>query len=194
MKHKLLLGFISLTVMGGGITFLLTPHSDANGEPQAVPAGQSITAEDIPTEKPMAPDFELLTIDGETVRLSDYRGKAVLLNFWATWCVPCREEIPDLVKLTGEIDPEKFVVLGLTLQSGPVEKVRGFAEEYNMNYPVLWGEDETMVELTRLYSGVQAIPTSFLIDPEGRIRKRYVGRQTREEFRQDIESVLSEYE
>ncbi len=140
---------------------------------------------------PMAPNFELQTIQGETVRLSDYRGKAVLLNFWATWCGPCRVEIPDFIELTNTKDPDQFVILGMTLQSGTPEQIRKFADKIGMNYPVLYGEDATMMKLAELYGRIQAIPTTFLIGPDGRVQKYYVGPRDGETFWQDIEAVVN---
>lgn len=140
---------------------------------------------------PMAPNFELQTIQGETVRLSDYRGKAVLLNFWATWCGPCRVEIPDFIELTNTRDTDKFVILGMTLQSGTPDQIRKFAEKMGMNYPVLYGEDATMMKLAELYNQIQAIPTTFLIGPDGRVRKHYVGPRDGETFWQDIQAVVN---
>lgn len=141
-------------------------------------------------EKPMAPDFELQSIQGETVRLSDYRGKVVLLNFWATWCGPCRQEIPDFIEMTKTKDSDRFVVLGLTVQSGSREQIAKFAKEMGMNYPVLYGDQATIMKLAQLYGGVTAIPTTFLIDPEGKVQKGYLGPRDGETFWNDIQSVM----
>lgn len=154
-------------------------------------AQKPITLSGNSDQNPMAPNFELQTIQGETVRLSDYRGKAVLLNFWATWCGPCRVEIPDFIELTNTKDPEKFVILGMTLQSGTKKQVRKFVEKMGMNYPVLYGEDDTMMKLAELYNRIQAIPTTFLIGPDGRVQKHYVGPRDGETFWKDIQAALN---
>ncbi len=140
--------------------------------------------------KPKAPNFELKTLNGKTVRLTDYRGKAILLNFWATWCGPCRQEIPDFVDLTKNKDPKKFVILGVAVQSGSKEDIQKFANKMKMNYPILIGDDSYIMKLMQWYGGIQGIPTTFLIDPDGKIQKKYVGPRTADVFWGDVQSVL----
>lgn len=188
INKKLWSLFTGIILLAGAVLF--SGISIAQQKGVDLNAQKPITDPNTTDVKPLAPDFELKTIQGKTVRLSDYRGKVVLLNFWATWCPPCRQEIPDFIKMTKTKDPAHFVVLGLTLQSGTPEQISKFAESMGMNYPILYGEQSTMLKLTQLYGGVSAIPTSFLIDPDGRVQKRYLGPRDAETFWSDIQSVM----
>ncbi len=187
MNKKLLFTLLIAALVISGLTF-----QGALGEEKGVGLSDQdpISFSSGSDERPMAPDFELQTIDGKILRLSEYRGKAVLLNFWATWCGPCRVEIPDFIELMENKDRDKFVIIGLTLQSGTPEQIKQFAARQGMNYPVVYGDDSTMMRLAEMYGGVRGIPTTFLIGPEGKVHKRYVGPRSGEVFWNDIQSVL----
>lgn len=125
------------------------------------------------TEFPTAPLFTEPTIFGDSmIRLEAYRGKVVLLNFWATWCPPCQAEIPDMIKLQKDF-ADRLVVIGVSLDRGPNAKelVQDFYKKFGMNYPVVMGTDQMVMK----YGGVSAIPTSFVIDKQGRIVEKIVG-------------------
>ncbi|MBU6080769.1 MULTISPECIES: peroxiredoxin family protein [Allobacillus] len=112
-----------------------------------------------------APDVQLETIDGETVRLSDYRGQPVILNFWATWCPPCRAEIPDFQKLYDDEDQNvEILAINMTNTEDSVEGVQDFVEEFEMTFPVLM---DTEGEVANHFQ-INAYPTSYIIDSEGR--------------------------
>jgi peroxiredoxin len=117
-----------------------------------------------------APAFTLRALDGGEVRLEDYRGKVVLLNFWGSWCEPCKEETPDLQRAHVQLEAEGLVIIGVNLwnQEGrdAEQKVRAFAESYGMSYPVALDTDGSVAQDYRLYP----IPTSYFIDPQGNIR------------------------
>ncbi|WP_249870647.1 redoxin domain-containing protein [Oceanobacillus saliphilus] len=113
----------------------------------------------------MAPDFELATLDGEPARLSDYRGKHVFINFWATWCPPCRAEMPDMQKLYENEDIE-ILAVNLTQSESSEEVVKTFVEDFALTFPILMDVD---AEVSTTYK-VQAYPTSYLIDSNGRIQ------------------------
>lgn len=114
--------------------------------------------------------FELTDLDGKIIKSSDLRGKVVLVNFWATWCPPCRAEIPDLIKLQ-EKYRDKLVVLGISEDEAPVEQVKAFVADQKMNYPVAM----VTPDVQRIFKGVSALPTTFVIDRDGKVQQRHVG-------------------
>ena len=116
------------------------------------------------------PALSMQDLDGRTITTDDLRGKVTLVNFWATWCGPCREEIPDLVKLQARY-PDHLQVIGVSADEGPVQVVEDFATEYGINYPIVMGTPE----LNRAFPGVMALPTSFIVDPEGRVVQTHIG-------------------
>ncbi len=143
-----------------------------------------------------APDFKLATIGGEEFYLSDYAGKVVMLNFWGTWCPPCRKEIPDLVNLQKKYNKDGLEIVGITLNSGSAKEIQKFADSKNMNYTILtdFGNDET-ITVTNLYGQaigqpISAIPTTLIIDREGYIVKGYIGPRSEEIFYNDLKEYL----
>lgn len=115
--------------------------------------------------------FTVTDLDGKTVSLADLKGKVVLVNYWATWCPPCRAEIPDLIKLQAKYR-DKLIVLGISEdEDATPQEVKAFAAAQKMNYPVIMATPA----LSKIFKGVSALPTTFVIDPEGRIRQRHVG-------------------
>jgi thiol-disulfide isomerase/thioredoxin len=120
-----------------------------------------------------APIVEMRDLDGRPVSLASLRGKVVLVNFWATWCGPCRAEIPDLVALQ-EKYRDQLQVIGVSQDEVPVDLVRRFAADHRMNYPVVMSTPE----IERLFPGVNALPTSFIVDRESRIVQKHVGMLT----------------
>lgn len=139
-----------------------------------------------PEENPLASDFVLTTLEGDTIRLSDYRGKVVIIDIWDTWCPPCRKGIPEFIEMFNTYRKKGFVVLGLALGQRGIDKVRSFAVEYKMDYPVAVLDQKVLDD----YGPIRGIPTAFLIDREGRIVKKYVGYRPKQEFENDIESIL----
>jgi len=132
-----------------------------------------------------APEFSLKDIEGKTIKLSDYKNKVVLIDFWATWCPPCRKGIPDLIELQKEF-PKNFVVLGISVDSDTKEDVPGFVKNYGINYPVVYGDQST----AKLFGGVSGIPTSFLIDKKGNIVDKHVGLVPKETLARGIKNLL----
>jgi thiol-disulfide isomerase/thioredoxin len=110
------------------------------------------------------------TLDGKDLSLASLRGKVVIVNFWATWCPPCREEIPDLIALQSKY-PDQLQVIGVSQDDAPASMVAKFVSEHRMNYPVVMDTPE----LERMFTNIHALPTSYVIDREGRIAQRHVG-------------------
>ena len=133
------------------------------------------------------PDFELLGLDGELHRLSDHRGRVVLLNFWATWCASCRSEIPELNQLRREIPVEELAILGISTDKEGLAVVRPYAEELAMAYTVLL--DPAAVS-TKMFGGLAGFPMTFILDREGLIYSSYLGAQEKKTFLEDVLYLL----
>ena len=117
-----------------------------------------------------APGFTVKSLDGTIVSPAALRGKVVVLNFWATWCAPCREEIPDLVALQSRY-PDRLQILGLSVDEDSPESVKQFAEKMQINYPVAMASHE----LQDKFGGILGLPTSFILDTEGRVVQKHIG-------------------
>jgi len=135
---------------------------------------------------PAAPDFSLAGIDGGKVSLADYKGKVLMVDFWATWCGPCREEIPQFVELQNRYRDEGLVIIGISKDDDP-EPVRRFYQEFRMNYPVAMGTDE----LDQLYGGVIGLPTTFVIGRDGRIYAKHTGGTDISVFEDEVKTLLA---
>jgi peroxiredoxin len=133
-----------------------------------------------------APALSLRDIQGRSLRLSDYKGKVVLLNFWATWCPPCRAEMPDLVKMQREYKSRGLQVVGITYPPETAGEVRRFTRKLRINYPVALGTKETK----SLFEQSETLPLTIVIDREGNIRDRIEGILLPEEFEQKIKPLL----
>jgi thiol-disulfide isomerase/thioredoxin len=121
-------------------------------------------------ETALAPNFTLKTLDGQEITLSQLKGKVVLLDFWATWCAPCRESIPHLVQLYKTYRQSGLEVVGMNVDRGDVDTVRRFVKSMDIPYPIILASDE----LERNY-GITGLPTTILIDKEGNIRQKFIG-------------------
>lgn len=135
-----------------------------------------------------AAEAEFETLDGGTVRLADYRGGIVLLNFWGTWCAPCVYEIPELVSLQPRLEALGGTIIGPAIDSGSPDKIRAFLADYDVNYPVVITTGSVAVG----DFGAPGYPATLLIDAEGVIRRIYLGPQTADVLLADVERWLSE--
>jgi peroxiredoxin len=135
----------------------------------------------------LAPDFFLDDASGKLVKLSELRGKVVLLNFWATWCAPCRVEIPWFIEFQQAYESRGFATLGVSLDEDGWDAVRPFIEEHKIDYRVMAGNDD----VAQLY-GAASLPTTFIIDRSGRIAALHVGICSKSEYQADIKAVLNE--
>ncbi len=170
MKNGILSG-LALIVVVAGLYFITRSH--------VVPASTA-------TKKhSLAPDFSLPTLTGQKLDLASYRGKVVLLDFWATWCDSCREEIPHFVQLQSKYGDQGLQIIGVSMDDGR-EPVRDFCQRFKMNYPVVMGNAKT----GELYGGVLGLPLAFLIGRDGRISARHIGRTDISVFEKEIVSLL----
>ena len=170
---RLALATIAL-VLGAvvAVYFVRHPH-----RPSAVSSGT--------TNHQLAPDFTLPTPDGRDLQLSSYRGKVVLLDFWATWCDPCREEIPHFVELQQKYGDRGLQIIGVSMDDSP-EPVRPFYQRFHMNYPVVMGTAKT----GELYGGILGLPISFLIGRDGRIYTKHIGATEASVFEREITHLI----
>lgn len=169
---KVLVSVVSVLAIAG-VFYQIYPHRSA---------GRSIF--DVTTH-PMAPNFLLKTVDGQTLDLASYRGNVVLLDFWATWCEPCRVEIPRLIEWQNKYGAQGLQILGISLDddAGPV---REFYRQFKMNYPVAVGN----ARLAESYGGILGLPVSFLIGRDGRIYTRHGGETNPPALETEIKSML----
>jgi thiol-disulfide isomerase/thioredoxin len=133
-----------------------------------------------------AHDWELKDLAGKTVKLSDFKGKVVILDFWATWCPPCRAEIPHFVELQKQYGDQGLVVIGMSLDEGGPNVVSSFAKEQGINYPVVIGNQDIATQ----YGGIEGIPTTFVIDGDGKIVSKHVGFTDKSVFEDEIKKLL----
>lgn len=136
----------------------------------------------------LAPDFILTSLDGKTVKLSDFRGKAVLLNFWATWCEPCKIEMPWFVDLQKKYGPQGLQVLGVAMDDASPKEIAGFAQKLNVNYPVLLGKEAVGDQ----YGGIPYLPSTFYISRDGKVVDRVFGLVSRSEIESNIQKALGQ--
>lgn len=141
-----------------------------------------------PTETAVRPDLEFHGLDGKAHRLSEWNGKLLLLNFWATWCTPCLKEIPLLVEIQREHGPRGLQIVGIAMDD--VEPVRAFAQRLQMNYPIMVGQGEIASAMDQLGDPFGAFPFSVLIAPDGRILDRRSGDLSREEIQEWLDAHL----
>ena len=132
-----------------------------------------------------APNFILTDTNGKQVKLSDYKGKIVILDFWATWCPPCRRGIPDLIDLQKQYK-KNLAVIGISLDIDSKKEVVPFIKEYGINYKVVYGNNEVVQK----YGNIQSIPTTFIIDQNGNIVTSYIGLQRKETFKSQIDALI----
>jgi thiol-disulfide isomerase/thioredoxin len=172
LKKWILLGLALIAIAG---LYFTTRH---HGVPTGT-RGKGIA------EQSLAPDFSLPDLSGQKLDLSSYRGKVVLLDFWATWCDPCREEIPHFVELQKRYGDQGLQIIGVSMDD-EAEPVRDFYQRFKMNYPVVMGNAKT----GELYGGVLGLPIAFLIGRDGRITAKHIGATDISVFEREIATLL----
>ena len=138
------------------------------------------------TQSALAPDFSLESLDGKSLRLSDLRGKAVLLNFWATWCGPCKIEMPWFVDLQNQYGSQGLQIVGVAMDDASKEDISKFAKDMGVNYPILIGKESVGDQ----YGGVPALPESFLISRDGKIVDKIIGLRGKAEIEDAVKKAL----
>jgi peroxiredoxin len=136
-------------------------------------------------ERRVMPELVMTRLDGGTWKMREHRGQVVLVNYWATWCEPCWEETPGLIRLSREV--KGLAVVGVALDAGGVAKVQKFVDEFHVPYPVVMPERMSQMEF-----GLEGVPTTILVDKQGRVAKSYVGAVRERDFRADVEVLLAE--
>jgi thiol-disulfide isomerase/thioredoxin len=154
------------------------------GYHQARRSGASLTTH-LKQSSP-APDFSLESLDGKTTRLSDFRGKAVLLNFWATWCGPCKIEMPWFVDFQKQYGSQGLQIVGVAMDDASKEDIGKFAKDMGVNYPILIGKEAVGDQ----YGGVPALPETFLIARDGKIVDKIIGLRGKAEIEDAIKEAL----
>jgi len=149
------------------------------------PVGSAVAA--VASKGRNAPDFVLTDLQGRPVKLSDLRGKAVVLNFWATWCAPCKAEIPLFVELQRRYGAQGLQIVGVNMDDGDQNDVQKFATENRINYPILFGQDK----VAQQYGGIDFLPTTFYIDRNGVVMERVFGQAERAEIEQTVRRAIA---
>ena len=182
-KIKVLLFFVALFA----VLFWFSLPQESGKSTAAVQAQQTKSVNQDQESRPEAPLFTLKDLDGQDIALKDYRGKIVFVNFWATWCGPCRMEIPHFVKLVDKYSDD-LAILGVSVDNpSDYEKIPGFSSNYNINYPILL---DNQGQVNYMYGGIQSIPTTFVLDREGRALGRIVGARSYEQFESMLKQIL----
>ena len=133
-----------------------------------------------------APNFNLKTADGKTIELKKLQGKVVVVNFWATWCGPCKAEIPGFLEVYKQYKSKGLEIVGISLDQDGWKPVKPFVEHYRITYPVVVGDSR----LADAYGGIDAIPTTFVIDKKGNISTRHIGYMDKKTFEQLVKGAL----
>ena len=155
----------------------------ASSKPSAATAGYAKRTNRA-ADAAKAPDFSMKDLSGNVISISANLGKVIILDFWATWCPPCRAEIPDFISLNTRYSGGNFVMIGAAVDNP--DKVRAFAQKMSMNYSIIIADQD----LQNNFGGIRGIPTTFVIDKEGYIVRQYVGYRPMAIFEQDIKNLM----
>jgi peroxiredoxin len=159
----------------------------SNAQVDAPSVGADGTAGTTTRSEKAMPNFELQDLDGNVVRLSDYSGQVVLLNFWATWCSPCKAEMSDFVEIQKQYGDGSFTVIAVSLDQTGIAKVREFVDARKLNFPILMGNQTVVTQ----YGNFRGIPTSFLLNSDHELAKRYTGLVTKRMLESDLSDLFA---
>jgi len=133
-----------------------------------------------------APAFSLLDLEGNRVELAQFKGQVLVIDFWATWCPPCREAIPELIAMKKKYGPRGFDIVGISMDENPARVVPPFIEHYGINYPVVMADAQVPSD----FGGIFGLPTTFIVDRNGNIAQRYIGYVDMKVIEKEIEGLL----
>ena len=188
-KQGYLFQMIAGLLIAGGVVIVWMGQSESESSTTTVARNEAVSPSAMTeTELSIAPDFSLPDLDGKTVRLSDFNGQVRIVDFWATWCPPCRKEIPHFQALHEKYGTGGLTVIGVALDETGAEVVRPFVEEQRMTYTSVIGNQD----VARQYGGIEAIPTTFVIDKQGKVFRKYVGYRDYETFEADVKTLLAQ--
>lgn len=179
--------FLAALLLATLATAMVQPMAQSYAQPAltaASPKDDPPTLRFVKNPDP-APEFQLKDLAGKPLSLSSFRGKVMLLNFWATWCGPCRAEIPGLIQLQAKY-ADRLQIVGLSTDEGSAENVKHYVERMRINYPVAIATPE----VAQKYGGILALPTSFLLDTQGRVVQKHIGLWDQSYFEMEIRALL----
>ena len=180
-KFLIVIGMVCIT--GAGIALAMRSGSRQS------PSGRPGPPKDIGSqERTEVPDFQVTTLDGRSLQLSSLKGKVVMVDFWATWCPPCLEELPHFKELYDQYKSKGFEMIGISLDEEGPSPVASFLRAHDVSYPVAMGDDR----LLQNFGGILGLPTTFLLDKNGRIAFRHIGYQDKQVFEKEIQQLLAE--
>lgn len=182
-----------IVTLGLGLTACSPAKDEGPAKPKAVAAAPAAPAPAGGAQAALpklgkAPAWELKDVNGAVVRSTQFAGKVVVVDFWATWCPPCRAEIPGYTELQKKYGKDGFVIVGVSLDQAGPDVVKAFASKHAVNYPLVMGDDAVV----GAFGGVEAIPTTFLIDRNGQIRDRKMGAEDTADYEKKVLAVLQE--
>lgn len=158
------------------------PSEEAPRTSTEAQAGKNYQNDPVP-----APDLTMTTLDGETINLADQTGKVILVNFWATWCAPCRKEIPDLIDLYDQYRSDGLVIVGVAMDEEGPDVVKPFVEEQSINYPIVIDTSKTVESQ---FDAMYGLPTTYVVNPDGKIVRRILGIFPVDEMKPELEDML----